>query len=73
MLIHNATFSDISLVGKGRHFFSVKYLMGLAQSLAVSIYTVDIVTAGLWANTVKYFMLLCGVPPTQKHVVMMNE
>ncbi len=44
--------------------------MGLAQSLAVSIYTVDIVTARLCNNPVKYFMLLRGVPPTQKHVVM---
>ena len=31
---------------------------------------VDIVTAGLCPNPVKYFMLLRGVPPTQKHVVM---
>ena len=52
------------------HFLSVKYLTGLLQNPAVSIYTVDIVTAGFCNNPAKYFMLLRGVPPTQKHVVM---
>ena len=32
---------------------------------------VDIGTAGLWTYPVKYFMLLRGVLPTQKHVVML--
>ena len=53
------------------HFLSVKYLTGLWQNLAVSIYTVDIGTAGFCPNPVKYFMLLRGVPPTQKHVAML--
>ena len=52
------------------HFLSVKYLTGLLQRLAVLTYTVDVTTARLCNNPVKYFMLLRGVPPTQKHVVM---
>ena len=44
---------------------------GLAQNPVVPISTaVYIDTAKLWIYPVKYFMLLRGVPPTQKHVVM---
>ena len=46
------------IMAKEAHFLTVKYLTGYAQSLAVSTYTVDVVTAGLWAYPVKYFMLL---------------
>ena len=46
-------------MAKEAHFLTVKYLTGLAQSLAV-YYTVDIVTTELCANPVKYFMLLRG-------------
>ena len=45
-------------MAKEAHFFTVKYLTGYAQSLAVSTTTVLVVTAGLWAYPVKYFMLL---------------
>ena len=51
-------------------FLSVKYLTGLGQSLAVLTSPGNVTTAGLCPNPVKYFMLLRGVPPTQKHVVM---
>ena len=42
-------------MAKEAHFLTVKYLTGLLQSLAVSIYTVDIVTAAVWPNPIKYF------------------
>jgi hypothetical protein len=48
----------------------VKYLTGLGQSLAVLTSAGNVTTARLCPNPVKYFMLLRGVPPTQKHVVM---
>ena len=48
-----AGFWDI--LAKALLFLSVKYLTGLGQTPAVTIYTVDIGTAGVCPNPVKYF------------------
>ena len=50
-----AGFWDI--LAKALHFLSVKYLTGLRQTPAVTIYTVDIVTAGVWRNPVLNIMV----------------
>ena len=47
-------------MAKEANFLTVKYLTGLGQSLAVLTPTVDVSTARLWPNPVKYFMLLRG-------------
>ena len=54
------------------NFLTVKYLTGLWQSLAVPTYTVDVVTAGLCHNPVKYFMLLRGCLCARTHVGMLG-
>ena len=45
-------------MAKEAKFLTVKYLTGLAQSLAVLTSPGNVSTARLWANPVKYFMLL---------------
>ena len=56
-------------MAKEPDFLTVKYLTGLGQSLAVPIYTVDIGTARLWPNPVKYFMLLRGCLCARTHML----
>ena len=48
------------IMAKEAKILTVKYLTGLAQSLAVLTSPGNVSTARLWANPVKYFMLLRG-------------